>query len=516
MSLKIRWLVILVIAVSALYGMLPLNQKIKLGLDLQGGMHVMLGVITEKAVDAKLDSLINQIKKELKDQEIKYSYVQKSPDGRINIAIADANTSDKLRKLLDENYPILSEVGTDSDKRIISLSITDKEQEKIADYAVEQAAQVIRNRIDEFGVNEPLVQRQGKTQILIQLPGITDPDRAISLIGKTAQLKFHIVDDSVLEADISSGNIPFNDILLFQKKVDKVTGKIISQIPYVVNREAILTGDYLIDAELRISSQFNDPYVWIKFDSAGSKLFEEITANNTGKSLAIVLDDNVYSAPNINERIAGGEAQISGNFTMESAKDLAIVLRAGSLPAPVEILENRTVGPSLGQDSIDKGFKAAIIGFILIIIFMAFYYKLAGIVADSALIMNFIIIMGTMSYFDATLTLPGIAGLILTIGMSVDANVLIFERIREEIRLGRTPLNGIEAGYEKAMSTIMDANITTLIAAIVLFQFGTGPIKGFAVTLSIGIIASMFTAIFMTRTIFMAIYGKKNSGKLSI
>ena len=398
----------------------------------------------------------------------------------------------------------------------MTFALEKAEVDKIKDYSVEQAVQVIRNRIDQFGVSEPLIQRQGADQILVQLPGITDPDRAIDLIGKTAQLKFHIVDDTVSAQDAQSGNLPFDDMLLFSKEYDKVTGKLKTEIPYVLKRDAVLTGEYLTDAEVRISSQFNEPYVLIKFDSAGSKIFDEVTGENVGKRLAIVLDNNVYSAPVIRERISGGEAQISGNFLMDEAKDLAIVLRAGSLPAPVNVLENRTVGPSLGFDSVSKGIKAAVIGIALVILFMLFYYRLSGIVANIALVLNFILILGAMAIFGATLTLPGIAGIILTIGMSVDANVLIFERIREEIRIGRTPLNAIEAGYEKAMSTILDANITTLIAALVLFQFGTGPIKGFAVTLSIGILASMFTAIFVTRTIFLTIFGGKDNKKLSI
>jgi preprotein translocase subunit SecD len=516
MSYKLRWLVILIVAAASIYGMFPLNEKIKLGLDLQGGMHVVLGVKADKTVEAKMDNLVVQIKKELNSNNIKFAYVQKTSDNKINIALADSKDSEKVKELIKKNYPMLKDASLSADAKSITFAMSEDEIKRIKDYAVEQAAQVIRNRIDEFGVSEPLIQRQGEDQILVQLPGVTDPERAISLIGKTAQLKFQIVDDTVTPQDIESGNIPFDDIVLYKKVIDKTTGKLIKKIPYALKREVMLTGDYLVDAEVRISSQFNEPYVWIKFDAAGSKLFEEITGEYVGKKMAIVLDNNVYSAPTINERIAGGSAQISGSFTMETAKDLAIVLRAGSLPAPVEILENRTVGPSLGQDSINKGFKAAIIGFVLVMIFMAVYYKLSGIIADVALLSNFVIILGIMSYFGATLTLPGIAGLILTIGMSVDANVLIFERIREELRLGRSALNGIEAGYEKAMSTILDANITTLIAAVVLFQFGTGPIKGFAVTLSIGILASMFTAIFVTRTIFMSIYGRKDSAKLSI
>jgi len=514
MKYKARWATIIIIFALALFYAFPLS-RVNLGLDLQGGMHVLLGVDTEAAVDAKLDTLTNQLRKELRTHEIKYTYVQKIGDNRISIAIEDVNDLEKTRDIIEKSYPILEEVGIEQSKNIISLGLRNEETTKIKDYAVEQAAQVIRNRVDQLGVSEPLIQRQGEKNVLVQLPGITEPERAIDLIGKTAQLKFHLVDENVSEEDISQGNIPFGSEILYQKVQDP-SGKITNKIPYVIKKEALLTGDYLVDAEVRISSQFNQPYVWIKFDSAGSKLFEEITAQNIGKRFAIVLDGNVYSAPVIRERISGGEAQISGNFTMEEARDLAIVLRAGSLPAPVKILENRTVGPSLGKISIQKGFTAAIIGVILVAVFILVYYRLSGILADIALLSNFILILGFMNFLEATLTLPGIAGLILIVGMSVDANVLIYERIREEIRLGRTPVNAIEAGYEKAMSTIMDANITTFIAAIVLFQFGTGPIKGFAVTLSIGILASLFTAIFLTRTVFLTIYAGKSNKSISI
>ncbi len=514
MKYKARWATIIIIFALALFYAFPLS-RVNLGLDLQGGMHVLLGVDTEAAVDAKLDTLTNQLRKELRSQDISYTYVQKTGDNRISIAIENANNLEKTRDIIEQNYPILEEVGIEQTENIMSLGLKNEEIAKIKDYAVEQAAQVIRNRVDQLGVSEPLIQRQGEKNVLVQLPGITEPERAIDLIGKTAQLKFHLVDENVSEEDIRQGNIPFGSEVLYQKVQDP-SGKITNKIPYVIKKEALLTGDYLVDAEVRISSQFNQPYVWIKFDSAGSKLFEEITAQNIGKRFAIVLDGNVYSAPVIRERISGGEAQISGNFTMEEARDLAIVLRAGSLPAPVKILENRTVGPSLGKISIQKGFTAAIIGVALVAVFILVYYRLSGILADIALLSNFILILGFMNFLEATLTLPGIAGLILIVGMSVDANVLIYERIREEIRLGRTPVNAIEAGYEKAMSTIMDANITTFIAAIVLFQFGTGPIKGFAVTLSIGILASLFTAIFLTRTVFLTIYAGKSNKSISI
>lgn len=516
MKYRLRWATAIIITLLALIFMFPLNEKIRLGLDLQGGMHVVLGVETQKAVEGKVETLTGQLKKELKGEKIKYSYVQKSSGNKINLGFSNPQDVQKAKTLIKNNYPYLVEAGLKNDENVVTFALEKGEVDKTKDYSVEQAVQVIRNRIDQFGVSEPLIQRQGADQILVQLPGVTDPDRAIDLIGKTAQLKFHIVDDAVSAQDAQSGNLPFDDMLLFSKEYDKVTGKLKAEIPYVLKRDAVLTGEYLTDAEVRISSQFNEPYVLIKFDSAGSKIFDEVTGESVGKRLAIVLDNNVYSAPVIRERISGGEAQISGNFLMDEAKDLAIVLRAGSLPAPVTVLENRTVGPSLGFDSISKGVKAAIIGVVLVILFMLFYYRLSGIVANIALILNFILILGAMAIFGATLTLPGIAGIILTIGMSVDANVLIFERIREEIRIGRTSLNAIEAGYEKAMSTILDANITTLIAALVLFQFGTGPIKGFAVTLSIGILASMFTAIFVTRTIFLTVFGGKDNKKLSI
>jgi preprotein translocase subunit SecD len=514
MKYKARWITIIIVLGIGLFYTFPLN-RINLGLDLQGGMHVLLGVDTEAAVDAKLDTLTNQLRKELRAQNIKYTYIQKTGDKRISIAMEDAGDLAKVRNIIENNYPILEEVGLGEAKEVVTLGLKKEEVGQIEDYAVEQAAQVIRNRVDQFGVSEPLIQRQGEKNVLVQLPGITEPERAIDLIGKTAQLKFHLVNENVSEQDIERGNIPFGSKILYQKHQDS-SGNVTHEIPYVVKKEALLTGDYLVDAEVRISSQFNQPYVWIKFDSAGSKLFEEITAQNIGKRFAIVLDGNVYSAPVIRERIAGGEAQISGNFTMQEARDLAIVLRAGSLPAPVKILENRTVGPSLGKISIQKGFKAAIIGVVLVAAFILVYYRLSGIIADIALLANFILILGFMNFLEATLTLPGIAGLILIVGMSVDANVLIYERIREELRQGRTPINAIESGYEKAMSTIMDANITTFIAAIVLFQFGTGPIKGFAVTLSIGILASLFTAIFVTRTIFLTIFAGKSKTSISI
>lgn len=514
MNLKVRWAVILIVLGWSLYSMFPLKDKINLGLDLQGGMHVVLGVDIDKAVEGKIDNTVVQLRKELAAEKINFNFVQKASGGKINISLKTPEDFNKAKGVISKNYPTLQDVSI-SEENTLSYILDPKAVKEIKESAVEQSLEVVRNRVDQFGVSEPIIQRQGTNQVVVQLPGVTDPERAINLIGKTAQLTFHMVDDTVSESEAASGNIPFDDIIMYQKHTDKATGAV-SKIPFVLKRDVVLTGDYLTDAQVSLNSNYGQPIVEFKLDAAGSKLFEELTGENIGKRMAIVLDDNVYSAPVIKSKIPGGSAYIDGMSSMQEAKDLAIVLRAGSLPAPVKIEENRTVGPSLGQDSINAGVKASIIGFALIVVFMGVYYRWSGWVANIALFTNFFIILGVMAQFGATLTMPGIAGIILTVGMAVDANVLIFERVREELRLGRTPLNALEYGYEKAFSTIMDANITTIIAAIVLFQFGTGPIKGFAVTLSIGIVASLFTAIFVTKAVFWSFLSKKDVKSLSI
>ncbi len=511
MSRKLRWAIIIIVLGCSLFFMFPLSQKVRLGLDLQGGMHVVLGVDTEKAVDAKLDSTVYQIRRELQEKNIPFAYVQKAPPRSVAVGLEGGSQADIEN--IAKNY-LLRSAGVSNN--ILTLTLENSEVDQIKDSAVRQSLEVVRNRIDAFGVSEPLIQRQGKDQILVQLPGITDPDRAINLIGQTAQLRFYLVDGNANAATAAeTGTVPYGDILLYQKVTDKATGKVTSRVPYLLKREILLTGDSLMDAGVTYN-QYSEPIVSFRFDPAGARVFEDLTANNVGKQLAIVLDDNVYSAPKINERIPGGSGTISGNFTLDTAKDLAIVLRAGSLPAPVSILENRTVGPSLGRDSIESGVKASIIGLALIMIFMLIYYKLSGIVANVGLICNFIVLLGALCGLKATLTLPGIAGVILTLGIAVDSNVLIFERIREELRNGRTVLNAFEMGYQKAFATIVDANVTSLIAAVVLFQFGTGPVKGFAVTLSLGLIASMFTAVFITKTVFTEFIIRTDSKTISI
>lgn len=377
--------------------------------------------------------------------------------------------------------------------------------------AMDQALEIIRNRVDQFGVSEPLIARQGDRWIVVQLPGVKEPERAVDLIGRTALLEFKLVSEKELpspEEDPPEG---------FEVLEDRQGNR------YLIEKEAKLTGAALEDAKVNVGGEFGQPRINFTLKDKAADKFEEITASSVDRRLAIVLDGVVQSAPVIRDRIPGGKGVIEGQFDMESARDLAIVLRAGALPAPVKIIENRTIGPTLGKDSITSGITAMLSGFIVVLIFMIIYYKKAGIIADVALIMNVILLLGAMvgvpklmGQSSFTLTLPGIAGIILIIGMAVDANVLIFERIREELKMGKTPRVAIDSGYSKATITILDANITTLIAAVFLFQFGTGPVKGFAVTLSIGIVASVFTAIVVSKTIFELLTQERKLEELSI
>ncbi|MGA1843590.1 MAG: protein translocase subunit SecD [bacterium] len=475
--------------------------KVHLGLDLQGGMHLVLGVKVEKAIESYLERTASTIKDAMREKGIVFDSIERVDGRKIGVKLVTEEFVSPMDTIMEDyvNFEVANPVEGDNTRFLLTLR--PQEADRIKESALNQAVETIRNRIDQFGVSEPTIQKQGEDRIVVELPGIKDTKRAISLIGKTAQLEFKIVDDEANLDEALKGNIPPDDEILHERTVDRDTGRLIKK-PYLLKKRTLMTGDVLTDAEVRIGGEYGESYVAITFDSGGAKLFEQITAENVGRRLAIILDKNVYSAPVIREKIGGGRAQITGNFSTEEAHDLAIVLRAGALPAPVEIMHQQSVGPSLGHDSIRKGLISLLIGFVLVIGFMVLYYNLSGFVADLALILNIVLIMAVLSMFKATLTLPGIAGIVLTIGMAVDANVLIFERIREELLLGKTVRAAVSAGYAKAFITILDANVTTLIAAVVLFQFGTGPVKGFAVTLSIGIIASMFTAIFVTRFVF--------------
>ena len=493
------------------------TDKIHLGLDLQGGMHLVLEVETAKAVESTLERSVNDLKENLMDKRVRFKLRERTKEGRTIFEFPDVPSRDAFEKILKNDYPDL-EIATSEmaeGKGLVSLKINDKRAADIKKLAVEQSLETIRNRVDQFGISEPEIIPQGTDRIIVQLPGVKDPTRAKSLIGRTALLEFKLVDDEHSLEEALKGNVPEGDIVAYESRMDRSSGRR-TQTPILLKSKSLLTGDALENAKVQIGDRFGEPHVSIKFNAQGAKDFDRITGENVKKRLAIVLDGTVHSAPVIQERISGGQAQITGSFTMEEATDLAIVLRAGALPAPVNILEERTVGPSLGQDSIDKGTWASIIAGILVILFMVLYYRMTGMVADVALIMNMFLLLGVMVAFNATLTLPGIAGIVLTIGMAVDANVLINERIREELRLGKTPRAAIEAGYAKAFLTIFDSNVTTLVAALFLFGFGTGPVKGFAVTLTIGIVVSMFTAVFVTRIIFDYFIWNRKIQRISI
>lgn len=495
------------------------DEEIKLGLDLQGGMHLVLEVDAIKAVENDLERIVEDIREDMRSERIRYLELKRDGDRGINVTIMREEDREAFTDMVESLYSTFEISDGEPQERGLkfNLDLDADEKRQIMNLATDQALETIRNRIDQFGVSEPDIRPQEGNRILLQLPGINDPERAKNLIGQTAELEFKLVNDEYNVEDVKNGvtPLPGGHEILYRVDRNLETGEAV-KTPFLVEKRSSLTGKYLTDARASLSNQFNEPLVLLSFNNQGARIFERITGENVNRRLAIVLDDNIYSAPNINERISGGDAQITGISSLEEARDLQIVLRAGSLPADVNFLEERTVGPSLGKDSINKGFKSMLIGGIIVIIFMVIYYGLSGIIADIALLLNILFIMAGLAFFEATLTLPGIAGIILTIGMAVDANVLVFERIREELKLGKTPRTAIEGGYSKAIVTILDANVTTFIAALVLFQFGTGPVKGFAVTLSIGIVASFVTAVFITRVVFDYLFHRLNWKKLSI
>jgi preprotein translocase subunit SecD len=498
------------------------DKGIILGLDLQGGLHLVFEVEGDKAVDIATERIASSLSGILENKKIQGTVKKED----MFVVVSPSNMD--VRKVIEDSFPVLTLIES---KDELKYKLSSQEVQRIKELATDQVLEIIRNRIDQFGVAEPTIHRQAENEIVVQLPGVKDPQRAVEMVGKTALLEFKLVnDESPVAAELPSSILPGEEALfferfkdkipegnevLFQRDVNRETG-VITKRPVLLKKETLLTGDLLTEARVSIDERFNEPYVSITFNAAGAKIFEDVTGQNVKKRLAIILDDTIYSAPVIQERISGGNAQITGNFTMEEAKDLAIVLRAGTLPAPVKMLQNVTVGPSLGRDSIEAGKKAGIIGTILVVVFMIFYYRLSGVIADFALLLNIILLLGAMASLNATLTLPGIAGIILAIGMAVDSNVLMFERMREELKIGKTPKAAVESGYKKAFWTIFDSHVTTLITAAVLFQFGTGPIKGFAVTLSLGVAINLFTALIGTKTVFDIIHHKKEVKRLSI
>jgi preprotein translocase subunit SecD len=493
------------------------KEKIKLGLDLQGGMQLILEVDTIKAIEAEVETAIEDIKDELRSEKIRYLDLKGNGPTGIELTLIRDEDMTSFEAFMNSMYTdyIMEKGGKTGKGQVVHMKMKQAAIQQVMKTATDQALETIRNRIDQFGVNEPYITTQADNRILIQLPGLKDPDRAIKLIGKTAQLEFKLVDEENNVNDAIAGNMPAGDEVLYQVAVDPETGKT-EKNPYLLKKRTSLTGKYITDARVKLDSQYGEPYVLLSFDRRGARIFEKITGENIEKRLAIVLDNNVHSAPVIKDRISGGTAVIENIGNTDEARDLAIVLRAGALPAPVKILEQRLVGPSLGQDSIDQGINAMILGGVLVVLFMIAYYGLSGLIAVFALALNTLLIVAGLAAFSATLTLPGLAGIILSIGMAVDANVLIYERIREELRIGKTLRGAVETGYERATITIFDSNLTTLITAVILFQFGTGPVKGFAVTLTIGLIANFITAVYVTRVIFDYLVINLNWKKMSI
>lgn len=500
------------------------KRQVNLGLDLQGGAHLLVEVDVDTVMAERLGAMSDQIRRRFREDRIGYTGLR-VVNQSISLTIRKPEQVDKARQILRDlsrsesgSSSLLSGLGgaagpdydvsaADTDRNV-TVSMTEQAMTDQIQAIVQQSVEVIRRRIDPTGTLEPLIQRQGQRRILIQVPGISETEVLKSRLSKTAKLYFKMVTEQV--ASVRSRPKPGNEIVPSEELGPD--GKPLSY--YMLEKRALVTGENLVDA----SQSFQDamPVVFFRFDSVGAKKFGQATRANVNRLFAIVLDNKVISAPRINEPILGGSGIISGNFTVQSAQELSLLLRAGALPAPLTILEERTVGPGLGADSIAAGEIASGIGLVAVIIFMVIVYGRFGLMADVALIINMILILGTLSMLQATLTLPGIAGIVLTIGMAVDANVLVFERIREEIRRGRSALGAIDSGYQRALTTIVDSNLTTFLAAAILFMFGSGPIKGFAVTLMIGIATSMFTALMVTRLVVVTWFQKTKPKKLPL
>ena len=469
-------------------GVLP-SDAIHLGLDLRGGIHMVLEVEADRAVENSVDLLMEQIRREAREKEIATRDWHRAGIDTLTFELVSRSKRDELERYITDTYGNLEPRPADGSR--LRYALIAEEVDGIRQLAVDQALETIRNRVDEFGVAEPTIQRQGPTSILIQLPGVQDPERAKRLIGRTAQLEFRMVADDPNEPGV---------IEMKGQEVEPLS-RIAREVTYSVEPTVQMSGEVIADARHRPGQFGESPYVSLTLNSRGARIFERVTGANVGRRLAIILDGKVQSAPSIRERIGGGRAVISGSFTLDEARDLAIVLRAGALPAPVTIAEERTVGPSLGRDSIEAGTRSFLIGGVFVVIFMVVYYRVAGIIADVALVLNVFLLLAILAGFQATLTLPGIAGIVLTLGMAVDANVLVNERIREELRQGQSPRTAVESGYSRALPAILDSNLTTFLAGMILFQFGSGPIKGFALTLCIGIASTVYTAVFCSRVL---------------
>ena len=475
-------------------------QPVNLGLDLQGGSNLLLEVKMEEVLKERMNMIEDSVRQTLRENKIRYMDLN-ADNNVVHVSIENLNSRAKalgLFRKLDKDYEVTETDG------VLTIKYSDVALAKLKAQVVDQSIEIVRRRIDALGTKEPVIQRQGEDRIVVQLPGLQNPEEVKNLLGKTAKMSFHLVDSTSSALDARRGKLSGSS-----KLVKGVEGE-----TYVIFRKPVVGGEHLKNANV----QFQDgmPVVGFEFDTTGGKKFGEATKNNINERLAIVLDNEVISAPTIQSAILGGSGVITGNFTTQSANDLALLLKSGALPAPLEVLEERTVGAGLGADSIRAGVIASVIGLIAVVAFIIAAYGLFGIFTTIALFTNLFLMLGALSFIGATLTLPGIAGIILTIGMAVDANVLIFERMREEVKHGRSPRDAADAGFTEAWNTILDSNLTTLVAAFVLFYFGTGPVRGFAVTLTIGIATSMFTSVTVTRLIIASWLARNKPTKLPI
>lgn len=521
-----RSIVVIIVLLTAIVYVLPTFQmavkkmdqptwwpkkKINLGLDLQGGMHLVLEVDTDKAIENTVNRAYDELRGFIRKNNVRIKGLRQTNATTILVTLKQSAEPDEAQGLIADEFRDFTVTTTKADGlQAVKMVFKAEQAEQVKKMAAEKALMKIRNRVDEYGAREPDIRPQGEKRIMVQLPGVIDPEKARKEIGRTGNLEFKLVDETGDVREAIKGTIPAGSQLYYYRKDDpELAGR-----PILLKKETLLTGEYLSEARVNFDPSTGRPEVGIKFNTKGARIFAKITEENINKRLAIVLDGEVYSAPVIQSKITGA-GRITGNYTDESAKSLALILRE-AFPTPVDILYEKTVGPSLGEDSIRKGLISMIIGGVLVVLFMVIYYKGAGLIANLALMANILLIAGGLAGFSATLTLPGIAGIILTIGMAVDANVLIFERIKEELRLGKTPLAAVDAGFDRASLTILDANVTTLIAALVLFQFGSGPVKGFAVTLSMGVLSSLFTALVLSRAVFEYFLVQRKIKALSI
>src|SRR3954453_20765738 len=477
------------------------QRHLVLGLDLQGGSYLLLEVDSNYVKKEKLDQVRDDVRRTLRDARIGYTGLNSRADN-VEVRVKESDLPTALTKLRELSQPLGGLLGssgqrslevTDAGGGLIRLSVPQAAITERIRQTIEQSIQIVERRVNQLGTVEPIIQRQGADRILVQVPGLQDPTRLKKLLGETANMEFRMVDLTVPPDQVASGRVPADSEVLPSAEAGGQN--------YVIKKQVLVSGGELTDAQPSFDQRTGQPVVSFKFNTSGSRKFAQATTEHLKEPFAIVLDKKVISAPVIQEPITGGQGQISGSFTVQQANDLAILLRAGALPAPLTIIEERTVGPGLGQDSIEKGELAAYVGSILVIVFMLITYRLFGVFANVAVAINVAMIFGVLSLLNATLTLPGIAGIVLTVGIAVDSNVLIYERIREELRGGRNAISAIDAGFKRALSTILDSNITTFIAAAVLFYIGTGPVRGFAVTLGIGIITTVFTAFTLTRLI---------------